>query len=216
MVLEEVGMEARMIWGDSRQVRQVKRMQHAARHDGAYLVAQRLHAVRLSMEGYTAPQIGSVLGMHRSNVSLWLRRWQEEGLEGVLAEPRSGRPSRLGSEERRHLDELIDSGPIAYGFLSGVWTAPMVAQLIAEVFGVWYHPGHVRKLLRALGFSLQRPGRLLIRANPREQERWERHTYPGLKKKPGTGGRRCSSPMRPAFDKTPAFTAPGRAGASGP
>lgn len=209
-------MEARIISGNSRQVRKVKLLQHSARHDGAYLVAQRLHAVRLNMEGHTAPQIGSVLGVHRSNVSLWLRHWQEEGLEGILEEARSGRPSRLGSEERCHLDELIDSGPIAYGFLSGVWTAPMVARLIAEEFGVSYHPGHVRKLLRALGFSLQRPGRLLIRANPLEQERWVRHTYPGLKKKPGTGGRHCSSPMKPASGKTPAFTALGRARASGP
>jgi len=209
-------MEARMIHGGARRVREVKLMQQAARRDGAYLVAQRLHAVRLNMEGHAAPAIGSVLGVHRSNVSLWLRHWQEEGLEGILEEPRSGRPPRLDPEQSQRLDELIDSGPIAYGFLSGVWTAPMVARLIAEEFGVGYHPGHVRKLLRALGFSLQRPGRLLIRADPLEQERWVRQTYPRLKKKPVTERRPCSSPMRPASARTPVFTAPGRAKASGP
>jgi len=209
-------MEARMIHGGARRVRAVKRMQQSARRDGAYLVAQRLHAIRLNMEGRAAPAISSVLGVHRSNVSLWLRHWQEEGLEGILEEPRSGRPPRLDPEQKQRLDGLIDSGPIAYGFLSGVWTAPMVARLIAEEFGVGYHPGHVRKLLRALGFSLQRPGRLLIRADPLEQERWVRQTYPRLKKKPATGRRPCSSPMKPASARIPAFTAPGRARASDP
>jgi transposase len=209
-------MKARMVSGTARQIQRVKGLQQAARRDGAYLVAQRLHAVRLNLEGHTAPAISGVLGVHRSNVSLWLRHWQEEGLAGVLENPRSGRPSRLDPEQRQHLDELIDSGPIAYGFLSGVWTAPMVTRLIAEEFGVEYHPGHVRKLLRALGFSLQRPGRLLIRANPREQERWVRHTYPDLKKKPAPGRRSCSSLMKRVSARTPACIALGRAKASAP
>jgi transposase len=41
-------------------------------------------------------------------------------------------------------------------------------------------------LLHALGFSVQRPKKLLARADPKAQERWIRHTYPGLKKKPAS------------------------------
>jgi transposase len=60
----------------------------------------------------------------------------------------------------------------------------MIAWVIEEEFGVVYHPGHVRKLLHELGFSVQRPRRVLARAEPREQDRWRRYTYPNLKKKP--------------------------------
>src|SRR5881398_92826 len=60
----------------------------------------------------------------------------------------------------------------------------MIAWIIEEEFGVDYHPGHVRKLLHELHFSVQRPHRVLIRANPTEQDRWHRYTYPKLKKKP--------------------------------
>lgn len=66
-----------------------------------------------------------------------------------------------------------------------VWTSPMIAWVIEEEFGVPYHPGHVRKLLHLLGFSVQRPRRVLSRANASEQDRWHRHTYPNLKKKLG-------------------------------
>jgi hypothetical protein len=37
---------------------------------------------------------------------------------------------------------------------------------------VQYHPGHVRKLLHSLGYSVQRPRRRLARANAWEQDRW--------------------------------------------
>jgi transposase len=42
----------------------------------------------------------------------------------------------------------------------------------------------VRKLLHGLGFSVQRPRRVLARADAEEQDRWHRRTYPNLKKKP--------------------------------
>ena len=60
---------------------------------------------------------------------------------------------------------------------------------LEEEFGVQYHPGHVRKLLPAWGFSVQRPRRILARADVAAQDRWRRRIYPNLKKKPkrGTG-----------------------------
>ena len=60
----------------------------------------------------------------------------------------------------------------------------MIAWVIEEEFGVRYHPGHVRKLLHGLGFSVQRPRRVLARADASEQDRWRRRTYPTLKKSP--------------------------------
>ena len=40
----------------------------------------------------------------------------------------------------------------------------------------------LRKLLKDLGFSVQRPRKLLARADPNLQDRWQRYTYPRLKK----------------------------------
>ena len=73
---------------------------------------------------------------------------------------------------------------MAYGLDNGVWASPMIAWVIEEEFGVTYHPGHVRKLLHALDFSVQRPRRVLARADAVAQDRWHRRTYPQIKKKP--------------------------------
>ena len=75
---------------------------------------------------------------------------------------------------------------MAYGLDTGIWTSAMITWVIVQEFGVHYHPGHVRKLLHELGFSMQRPRRVLAKADPKLQDRWHRQTYPNLKKKPKT------------------------------
>lgn len=164
--------------------RRLIRLKKEAERDGAYRVARRLQAVVLNAEGHTSGELAKLLQAPRSKVSEWLSNYQTYGLEGLLEGYRSGRPAALSGEQRTQLADIVDSGPVAYGLDSGVWTSPMISWVIEEEFGVRYHPGHVRKLLHDLGFSVQRPRRVLVRAKAGEQDRWHRRVYPNLKKKP--------------------------------
>ena len=160
------------------------RLSKEAERDGAYRVAKRLQAVLLNSQGRTSGELAEVLQAPRSKVSEWLARYQAHGVEGLLEGQRSGRPAELTASQREQLGDILDSGPVAYGLDTGVWTSPMIAWVIEEEFGVHYHPGHVRKLLHAMGFSVQRPKRVLARADRAQQDRWHRRIYPNLKKKP--------------------------------
>ena len=175
-------MRARFIHLSAKQVEKFSALKRAAEADGAYRVARRLHAVLLSQQERTSGEIARLLDAPRSRVSLWLQQFQTHGWEALLEGHRSGRPKELSPAQLAQLDDLLDSGPVAYGFSSGVWTSPMIARVIAEEFAVDYHPGHVRKVLKALGFSVQRPRRKLAKADPAQQDRWQRYTYPRLKK----------------------------------
>jgi len=175
-------MRARFIHLSAKQTREFQALKRAAEADGAYRVARRLHAILLSHQQHTSGEIARLLDAPRSRVSLWVQQYQTHGWEALLEGHRSGRPKELSDAQRSRLDDLIDSGPVAYGFPSGVWTSPMIARVIAEEFEVHYHPGHVRKVLKAMGFSVQRPRRKLAKADPGEQDRWQRYTYPRLKK----------------------------------
>jgi len=160
-----------------------------AERDGAYRVARRIHAVILNSEGHSSGEIVHLLQAPRSRVSEWLANYEAYGLEGLLEGFRSGRPALLSAAQLRDLADIVDSGPVAYGFDCGVWTSPMITRVIAERFGLGYHPGHVRKVLHRIGFSVQRPRRVLARADAAQKERWQRKTFPNLKKKrkPTTG-----------------------------
>jgi len=175
-------MRARFLKLRAKRAQELWALKREAERDGANRVARRIHAVLLNHQRHTSGEIADLLGAPRSKVSLWLGQYESHGWEALLEGHRSGRPKELTSAQLSQLDGVIDSGPIAYGFSSGVWTSPMIARVVDEEFGIHYHPGHVRKVLKALGFSVQRPRRQLAKADPAEQDRWQRYTYPRLKK----------------------------------
>ena len=177
-------MRARFLKGHWQRIKKLLGLKKEAEEDGQYRVAKRIHAVVLNMEGQTSNEIVGVLKAPRSKVSLWLKNYQAHGLAGLLEGHRSGRPTALKEKHRAALADIVESGPVAYGFLSGVWTAPMIRRVVSDEFGVDYHPGHVRKLLHQIGFSVQRPKRTLARADEGKRSRWTRYTYPDIKKKP--------------------------------
>jgi transposase len=121
--------------------------------DGEYRVATRLHAVVLNAEGRTSGEKSSVLKATRSCVAEWLRSFEELGFEGILEDQRTGRPSGLSADEKAELADIIDSGPVAYGFLSGIWDSPMIAKVIVDEFSVIYKPRHLLRILDDLNFS---------------------------------------------------------------
>jgi len=176
-------MQARMLRLHHRTYNKLRRLKKEAEADGAYRVAKRIHAVTLNHDGMTSGEIAEVLDAPRSKVWQWLNDYERYGFEALLEGQRSGRPGQLTQTQRAQLEDIMDSGPVSWGFLSGVWSAPMVARVIAEEFGIGYSARHVGRLLHAWGFSVQRPCRKLKRANPAEQNRWRRYTYPRLKKK---------------------------------
>jgi len=190
------------------------RLRKEAEREGAYRVAKRLQAVLLNSEGRSSGELAAVLKAPRSKVSKWLANYEAHGMEGLLEGFRSGRPSVLTDSQHVELFDIIESGPVAYGFDSGVWTSPMIARVIEEEFGVRYHPGHVRKLLHQIGLSVQRPRRVLVRADPAQQDRWHRRTFPNLKKKPKGKTVRSSSRTKQASARTQRSTRHGvRSGA---
>jgi transposase len=176
-------MQARSLHLHFRTYDKLRRLKKEAAADGAYRVAKRLHAITLNHDGLSSGAIADFLDAPRSKVSQWLSDYAHFGYEALLEGQRPGRPAQLTPPQQAQLADIIDSGPTAWGFLSGVWSAPMVARVISEEFGIDYTARHVGRLLHQWGFSVQRPRRKLMRANPGEQNRWRRYTYPRLKKK---------------------------------
>jgi len=154
-----------------------------AASDGAYRVANRIRAVLLNNEEMTSGEIAKSLNAPRSRVSEWLRTYDEHGVDGLMEGHRSGRPSRLSDLQKLLLCDIVDSGPTAYGLVTGIWTAKIISKIIEGEFGVQYHPSHVWKLLQDFGFSVQSPKRLLALADNEKRELWIKRTYPRIKKK---------------------------------
>lgn len=179
-----IGMQPRFIKLHPRTKSNLKLKMHEAATDGADRVAKRIHAILLNSEERTSGQISEILNASRSKVSEWLKIYDEQGFEGLKEGERSGRPGRLTDVQKIILCDIIDSGPVSFGYSSGIWTSKRIAAAILEEFGVEYHEGHVRKLLYDFGFSVQSPKRVLALADKKKQAKWISQTYPAIKKKP--------------------------------
>jgi transposase len=144
---------------------------------------RRLRAWELHQQGWKQKDIAAALGVTQGAVSQWLKRGREGGVEGLRHQPPPGAPPRLSSEQRDQLLELLSQGPESFGFQGAVWTQPRVAVLIRDQFGVSYDPSQVGRILKACGWSSQKP---VHRATQRHEEaiqQWREERWPQLKKR---------------------------------
>ena len=160
------------------------------------LEARRLRTASLLKQGESQAEVARTLGVHRQTVHRWAKRVEREGRAALKKAGRAGRKPRLGAAQLRSIAQELKRGPEVLGYETSLWTAPRVADLIERQCGVSYHPGHVWKILRQLGWSCQRPtGRALERDEPAIR-RWKKHRWPELKKKPKKRGEPSSSSMK--------------------
>ena len=110
-----------------RTVKNLKLKERESASDGAYRVARRIRAVLLNHEEKSSGEIADLLNASRSKVSHWLKAYEEQGFDGLMEGRRSGRPSRLTDLQKILLYDIVDSGPTAYGLMTGVWTSKLIA-----------------------------------------------------------------------------------------
>lgn len=145
---------------------------------------RRFRAWELHRQGWKQQAIADVLGVTQGAVCQWLRRAKEHGTEALRRRKAPGAEPRLTAEQKAQIPDLLKQGPETFGFRGDVWTRERVATVIRREFGVSYHPVHVGRILKALGWTRQKPVR---RARQRDEEaiqRWQEERWPELQKKP--------------------------------
>jgi len=155
------------------------------RRDFQALENRRKQAAKLFRAGERLAWVARALKSSRQSVSRWYRRWKQGGASALRGAGRAGRKPRLNAAQLRQVEAALRRGARAHGLGTDLWTLPRVAAVIEGVTGVRYHPGHVWRILGALGWSLQRPAR---RARERDEEavqQWISQRWPAVKKTPG-------------------------------
>jgi transposase len=129
----------------------------ASRRDFLGLTERRLRAAELFGAGQmTQAAISRELQISRQSVSRWYQQWRRGGTDALQGAGRAGRKPRLTSRQKQGLAAALRRGPRVHGFNSDRWTLERVAGLIQRLTGVDYHLSHVWKILREMGWELQR------------------------------------------------------------
>ena len=126
-------------------------------------------------------------GVAAQTVRQWRRAYRAGGRAALRSARPTGRPAKLTPGRREALAGLLERGPAACGFAGKyLWTQRLIADLIAREFGVAYHHDHVGVVLKAMGFTHQKPARRAAERDGARVEAWRREAWPALLKKAAT------------------------------
>jgi transposase len=104
--------------------------------------------------------------LHRSRTwaSDWLKRYSEEGLEGLRNRTKSGRPTEIPENISYQIKkELKESNQ--------GWTTKQVEELIVKKSGIKYHYTHIYRVLRKWGFKQKVPRKIHVNTASKEEKK---------------------------------------------
>jgi transposase len=147
------------------------------------LERRRKRAVQAVREGSTPAEVARVLGVSDRSVRRWVAAARDRGDEALAAVAHPGPKPKLNGNQQRQVLSWIKRSPTEFGFATELWTAPRVARLIRDRFGVEFHPRYVNAWLTRRGITPQKPGTQARERNARRVAAWRSRTWPRLKKR---------------------------------
>jgi len=156
------------------------------KRDLVTIEARRLQGARLLKRKVPQAEIAREMSVSRQAVSLWAKQLAAvNGAVGKLKAKPLGRPKWLEAEQADALRGMLLKGALAFGFPTELWTIKRVRALVKREFGVAYSHTGCWQLLRALGFTPQKPERRAIQRDEAAIVQWKKKRWPALKKTPG-------------------------------
>ena len=124
--------------------------------DDKYKLGIRLYAVYQLSKGKASRELEDLYNVSFKQICNWANRFDQNGVEGLLNHPRSGRPSKLTQDQKNELQVCLAKSPEEFGYNTANWSGPLVKDFLQKRFSVEYKQANVYNLLHSLGFSYQR------------------------------------------------------------
>jgi putative transposase len=108
--------------------------------------------------------------LHKSKgwASQWLKRYREEGLEGLKDRPKSGRRPEMSLEVEYEIREILKESNTG-------WTTKQVEELIIRESGIRYHHNYIYYIVRKWGFRHKVPRKVHVNtASAKEKEEFKK------------------------------------------
>lgn len=153
--------------------------------DERYTIGLRLYAVYQVAMGQTSRNLEELYQTCFKQITNWVHRFEQEGIEGQKDKPGRGRKSSLSNEQMTTLsDLLLNESPVDQGYNTETWTGPILIDWIAKSFGVEFKKAQIYNIINRLGFSYHKAKGFYPEADEKSQEEFK----DSLKKTSGKSG----------------------------
>ena len=135
----------------------------------------RLHGVLLVAQGMTCPEVATLLGDARRTVQYWVKRFEQDGLAGLVEKERPGRPSSLTSEQMGEVSQVLRQVPRAFDLGENLWDGKTLSAFVKKRYRVQLGVRQCQRVFRQLGFRLRKPRPAIAHADPQLQKRHKKN-----------------------------------------
>lgn len=147
--------------------------------------ALRVRGVKLLEQGWTQAAVAEALGVGERQVRRWQKRFRKGGWK-ALAKRKRGRSSQsqmllCAAQQTKLVAAIKSRHPDQLRIPALLWTRSAVRELIERECGVRLDLSSVGRYLARWGFTLKRPSKRALEADPVVVEAWLSDVYPKLK-----------------------------------
>ena len=144
---------------------------------------------RVIEDGEDPSEVMRSLGLCRTSIYPWLRKFHEAGWDALVERIAQGPEPKLSEKQRQQVRRwILGKDPRQHGFDFGLWTRRIVQVLIQEKMGVELGLTAVGRLLASLQITPQKPSRRAYERDPKAVDLWVKETYPELQKRAKRAG----------------------------
>jgi transposase len=150
----------------------------------------RILAVKRVIEGGERPgKVAVSLGLCRTSIYPWLRKFHDKGWEALAESIAQGPDCKLTEKQSQQVKRwILGKDPRQYGFDFGLWTRHIVRCLIKDRMKIDVGLTAVGRLLARLDITPQKPLRRAYERDPKAVKWWLEEAYPKLKKRAKRSG----------------------------
>jgi transposase len=146
----------------------------------------RRQAIRLWKAGKNYRQIGELLEIHYNTISLWIRRYESEGIKSIRLGQRGRRHGQqrvLDAAQEKEVMNLIENKlPDQLQLAFALWTRKAVCELVLRLYGITLPVRSCGEYLQRWGFTPQKPARRAYEQNPLAVQAWMKERYPEIQR----------------------------------
>lgn len=148
----------------------------ASTRDGA--AVRRLLAIALILDGHSRGVSARLNGMDRQTLRDWVRRYNEEGVDGLRSRVSPGRPPALNEAQMKELRIMVLAGPDPERNEVIRWRCADLRDEIAARWSVPLHERSVGRLLHRLNMARLQPRPYHPKKDAAEQAAFKKTSLP--------------------------------------
>lgn len=138
----------RLTISDSRKAEKIIWREILRSRDSRY--DHRLHGVLSVCRGLSCYESAAVWGRSARTVEYWVRRFQHDGILGLMEKDKPGRPARLSARQRESLRHELAKDPVTCGYPDRAWTGELLRHHVSKAYNVTIGLRQAQRMMRKI------------------------------------------------------------------